>query len=179
MRQDALHAQGLRVANQVPQDPVTAGESGLRQISAFLLGQTGRDEPLQMVSGLVEHTHRPVAGTDQLHGSGHDAVQHRGQLDLPADGHHRVQQTLQPVHGVQQRPQLLVDPAQLGTQTFVQVGYVRLPRMDALLDSRHHERPGTTWPISVAVGLQQSLRVGAGPAHTIAECISASRQDPR
>jgi hypothetical protein len=67
-------------------------------------------------------------------------MQHRGQLHLPGDGHHRIQQTLNPVLGGGQGAQLLVDPAQLGVQTRHQVRTARLLRSLALLAAGHHDR---------------------------------------
>ena len=91
---DAVDPQGFGVADQVPEDTEAARQAGLGQIGAFLIGQTGSDELLQVLPGFVEYAQCPVAGANQVHGGGHDTVQHRGQLHLPADGHHGIEQTL-------------------------------------------------------------------------------------
>ncbi len=140
MGRDVVEPQGFGVADQVAEDAQTARQLGARQVVEFPLGQPGGDELVQALTGRVEDAQRAVAGADQVHGGGHDAVQHRGQLHLPADGHHRAQQALHPVHGVQQGAQLLVDPAQLGTQAHLQVGQLRLPGMLPWPLTCHHER---------------------------------------
>ncbi|MFJ2720344.1 hypothetical protein [Streptomyces sp. NPDC087437] len=70
------------------------------------------DELRQVIAGLVKHPQGPVTGAIQVHGSIHDATQHRGQLHVQDDGRHQgIQQALNPGLGGAQGAQLPVNPA--------------------------------------------------------------------
>ena len=150
MRGDVVDPHGFGVADQVSEHAQTARKPHLDQSRAFLLGQSGSHELRQILAGLVKNSQRPVAGADQVHGGGHNALQHRGQLHLPGDGHHRVQQTLNPFLGGGQSAQLLIDPAQLGIQTLKPVRARRPLRSVLLLAIRHHDRLAERCSFSVA-----------------------------
>ncbi|MFF2502693.1 hypothetical protein ACFVTY_04790, partial [Streptomyces sp. NPDC058067] len=69
---------------------------------------------------------------------------------------------------------MLVDPAELGTQTFVQVGNVRLPRVSASVAARHHEHPAPGRLVSITFrAWRQSLRIGVGVAREVTDRAGA------
>lgn len=102
MRRDVVDTKWLGIVDEMPEHATTVRERHSAQIGAFRLSQPRRDEGLEILAGLVQHPQGAVPCADQFHRGGDDAPQHGREIQFPADGRHRAQQTLQPVLGVGQ-----------------------------------------------------------------------------
>ncbi|GGZ45594.1 hypothetical protein [Streptomyces bluensis] len=155
-------AQRLRVVDQTAEQTPAPGQPDARQVGPFLFGESGGDELCQALALLVQHAQGTVAGADQVHRRGDDPVQHHRQLQLPADGQHRLQQPLQAGLGACDSVDLPADLVQLGVQAQLQPGPVRLlHRLHGVTLGSHtlsflHGRPadqGPSAPVSGAAAV--------------------------
>ncbi|CAM5456686.1 hypothetical protein SHIRM173S_03920 [Streptomyces hirsutus] len=88
-----LHAQRLGVGNQHAQQAPAVREFGSGQVLVLLGAQAERDELLQARAVVVQHAESPVAGVDEFHRGTHILPQYHGQIEFPADGEDRAQQS--------------------------------------------------------------------------------------
>ena len=101
---------GLRVDDEEPEDAVALGQVADR--GPILLVDADGDELRQAGAGVVEHAQGAVAGIDELGGALHDPPQHRRQVEIGADRHHRVEELTQ---ASGRRPRTPCDDTSAGT----------------------------------------------------------------
>ncbi len=119
-------AQWLGVADQLAEDAVPGGQRA-DPFADFVADADGQERGQLPV--VADDAQRPVLGVHQGHGGLHDAAQHLGQVELPADGHDGFEESVEPVPG----PPDLVDARLELVEQFVEAQprqpCVRRPRV--------------------------------------------------
>ena len=158
-------AQRAGVGDQQAEDPVPLGPLADRPVRVVV--EPGDEELVEAVSRHVGHAEGAVAGVDELARGVDDALQGRGEVEVRPDGHHGVDELVQPGapdgiargHGPMLREGRDL-PQELGDDRGRALGLLELREVAGAVDHLEASVGGWPPPERVAVGRVDE----AGPA---------------
>ena len=119
-----VQAQGLRVAHQLPKDPVPLGQGS---DALDLIGLEADIDELDELAAIPDHTECPVAGGDQLDRDLDDPTQHAGQVELTSHCDGGLEEALQSLGWGLKRGLIHVRTLAQGDATGTKVPRTRAP----------------------------------------------------